>query len=409
MITSRRRHQRARGRVPQPVDLVVDRRVLFDVGVGGREVGLGLVVVVVRDEVLDPVLREQLPELAGELGRQALVGREHDGGTVDLGDHRGGRERLARAGDAEERLEAVAPLDPRDERLDRRGLVARRRQIGHELERRHARMVTARCDIIPGRLNASPHVSTWAGERVEVAVVGDDVRGDGAALLVGGLRGHAPLRVFACHTACHQAIEPHVPRRLDHHHRVVLAHPLIPRLDQQLDLHDHDGVGRCRRDPAVHLRHDRGVGDGLERPPALVVGEREVGQRGPVQRAVVPDDPEPNRSASAPSAGWPGSTTQRATASASTTWAPRCPNSSATVDLPDADSARQGHKQHRGILTVPQISHASCSTRPLGASIGPPVSNKLATNDPRGVGNERRGKHESVRLEDVAPGQVLQR
>ena len=38
------------GRVPQPLDLLVHRAVLLDVGVGGRDVGLGLVVVVVADE-----------------------------------------------------------------------------------------------------------------------------------------------------------------------------------------------------------------------------------------------------------------------------------------------------------------------------------------------------------------------
>jgi hypothetical protein len=40
-------------RVAHPVDLVVDERVLLDVGVRLGDVGLGLVVVVVRDEVLD--------------------------------------------------------------------------------------------------------------------------------------------------------------------------------------------------------------------------------------------------------------------------------------------------------------------------------------------------------------------
>ena len=49
--------QGRRGRVAQPVDLVVDRRVLLDVGVARRDVRLGLVVVVVADEVLDPVVR----------------------------------------------------------------------------------------------------------------------------------------------------------------------------------------------------------------------------------------------------------------------------------------------------------------------------------------------------------------
>ena len=100
--------QRARGRVAQPVDLVVDRAVLLDVRVGRREVRLGLVVVVVADEVLDPVLREQLPELGRELRGQRLVGREHQRRPLRLRDHVGDREALARAGDAEQRLEPVA-------------------------------------------------------------------------------------------------------------------------------------------------------------------------------------------------------------------------------------------------------------------------------------------------------------
>ena len=53
--------QAARGGEAQPVDLVVDRGFLLDVGVGLRDVGLGLVVVVVGDEVLDGVLREEAP------------------------------------------------------------------------------------------------------------------------------------------------------------------------------------------------------------------------------------------------------------------------------------------------------------------------------------------------------------
>ena len=52
--------QRARRRVAQPVDVVVDRGVLLDVEIGLRDVRLGLVVVVVGDEVLDGVVREEL-------------------------------------------------------------------------------------------------------------------------------------------------------------------------------------------------------------------------------------------------------------------------------------------------------------------------------------------------------------
>ena len=106
--------QRARGRVAQPVDLVVDRAVLLDVRVGRGEVRLGLVVVVVADEVLDPVLREHLPELGRELRGERLVRREHERGPLRVRDHVGDREALARTGDAEQRLEPVAVLEALD-------------------------------------------------------------------------------------------------------------------------------------------------------------------------------------------------------------------------------------------------------------------------------------------------------
>ena len=52
--------QRLGRRQPHLLDVLVDRGVLLDVGVGGRHVGFRLVVVVVRDEVLDGVAREVL-------------------------------------------------------------------------------------------------------------------------------------------------------------------------------------------------------------------------------------------------------------------------------------------------------------------------------------------------------------
>ncbi len=62
--------QRGGGRVAEPIDLVVDRRVLLDVGVARGDVGLGLVVVVVADEVLDPVVRGRTPASPGPAGRR---------------------------------------------------------------------------------------------------------------------------------------------------------------------------------------------------------------------------------------------------------------------------------------------------------------------------------------------------
>jgi hypothetical protein len=52
--------QRPRRRVAHAVDLLVDAGVLLDVRVRGRHVGLGLEVVVITDEVLDGVVREEL-------------------------------------------------------------------------------------------------------------------------------------------------------------------------------------------------------------------------------------------------------------------------------------------------------------------------------------------------------------
>ena len=131
-------HQERRGRgVPEPVDLVVDGRVLLDVGVRRGQVRLGLVVVVVADEELDPVLREQVAQLRGELGGERLVGLDDEGRALHLLDHPGDGRRLARAGDALEGLVAVAARDPVGQRGDGLRLVARRLERGDDLEIGH--------------------------------------------------------------------------------------------------------------------------------------------------------------------------------------------------------------------------------------------------------------------------------
>ncbi len=122
-----------RGRLQaQPVDVVVDAGVLGDVGVGRRDVGLGLVVVVVRDEVAHRVLGEELLELPVELRRQRLVVRDHQRRASPLGDHVGDGERLARPGDPEQDLAPLATTQAVGQRGDGLGLVAARRVWGTE-------------------------------------------------------------------------------------------------------------------------------------------------------------------------------------------------------------------------------------------------------------------------------------
>jgi hypothetical protein len=126
--------QRVGGRVAHPVDLVVDRAVLLDERVGRRDVGLGLVVVVVADEVVDGRRREELLELPVELRRQRLVVGDDQGRPLQLGDDVGDREGLPRAGDAQEDLIVVPPLEPGDQLADGPRLVAGRLVVGLQVE-----------------------------------------------------------------------------------------------------------------------------------------------------------------------------------------------------------------------------------------------------------------------------------
>ena len=97
------------GGVAEPIDLLVDGGVLFDVGVARGQVRLGLVVVVIRDEVLDGALGQELAELVAQLSGESLVGGHDQRRFARLGDEVGHREGLARAGHPEQRLEPVSP------------------------------------------------------------------------------------------------------------------------------------------------------------------------------------------------------------------------------------------------------------------------------------------------------------
>ena len=129
--------QRGRRRVAQAVDLIVDRGVLLDVEVLRWDIGLGLVVVVVGNEVLDRVVGEELAELVAELRRQRLVVGDHQRGPLHLGDSRRHREGLAGPGGAEQRLESVPRPQPLGQSGDRLRLIGRRRVGGVQLEFGH--------------------------------------------------------------------------------------------------------------------------------------------------------------------------------------------------------------------------------------------------------------------------------
>ena len=96
------------------VQLLVDGGLFFDIEIAGGDVGFGLVVVVVGDEVLDGVVGEELLELVVELGGQGLVVGEDEGRAVELLDDLGHGEGFAGAGDAEQDLVLVAGVEAGD-------------------------------------------------------------------------------------------------------------------------------------------------------------------------------------------------------------------------------------------------------------------------------------------------------
>ena len=126
--------QGACGAQAQFLDLVVDAQVLLDVGVRRGDVGLRLIVVVVGDEVLHRVVREEGLEFTVELGREGLVVAEDQGRTLQALDHAGHGESLARTRDAEQRHVAHARLQGGAELGDGLRLVTGGLVFGFELK-----------------------------------------------------------------------------------------------------------------------------------------------------------------------------------------------------------------------------------------------------------------------------------
>ena len=123
-----------RRREPQFVDLVVLGHLLFDVEIGLRDVRLGLVVVVVRNEILDGVFGKEVSELLIELRGERFVVTENERRAIDRFNYFCDRERLSRSGDAEENLMPRSGPNAFDELADGLGLIALRLERRDEFE-----------------------------------------------------------------------------------------------------------------------------------------------------------------------------------------------------------------------------------------------------------------------------------
>ena len=179
--------ERGRRGVTHPVDLVVDEGVFLDIGVRLRDVGLRLVVVVVRDEVLGGVLREERLELAVELGGQRLVRRDDEGGPLEPGDDVGQGERLSAPRDPEEHRVRLAVGEHPREPVDGARLIPRGGELRGELEQPAQSAVgtatrylrhESRNDVACGCLNRCMENRNWGctGSRMSRSRASSSVR-----------------------------------------------------------------------------------------------------------------------------------------------------------------------------------------------------------------------------------------
>jgi hypothetical protein len=55
------------------IDVFIDLSVLLDIGVGGRDISLGLIIVVITDKKFNGILRKEFLKFTVELGSKSFV------------------------------------------------------------------------------------------------------------------------------------------------------------------------------------------------------------------------------------------------------------------------------------------------------------------------------------------------
>ena len=103
--------------------------VLFDEKILPWDVGLGLIIIVVADEVLDVILRKKALKFAIKLCCERFIMRHYERGNSEALDDICHSKSFARAGNSEEGLVFVAALKACDDAFDRFFLILARREF----------------------------------------------------------------------------------------------------------------------------------------------------------------------------------------------------------------------------------------------------------------------------------------
>ena len=88
----------------QAIDFFVDCGVFFDISIGRGDISFGLVIVEVRDEIMNLVFWEELAKLGLELGSEGFIVGENEGRFPVIFNQIRHRKSFSGAGYAEEDL-----------------------------------------------------------------------------------------------------------------------------------------------------------------------------------------------------------------------------------------------------------------------------------------------------------------
>jgi hypothetical protein len=70
--------------VPHLIDVFIDLSVFFDIGIGGGNIGFGLIIIVITDKKFDSILWKEFFKFAVQLGGQSLVMGDDQRGFLDF-------------------------------------------------------------------------------------------------------------------------------------------------------------------------------------------------------------------------------------------------------------------------------------------------------------------------------------
>ncbi len=127
--------QRLGRRQTHLLDMFVHRGIFLDKRVGAGNVGFRLVVVVVGDEILHRVFREELFHLTIQLRRQRFVRRENHRRTLEIGNDVGNGEGFARTGNPQQGLVRQPVLQPLFQATNSLGLIPGRTESRIQFKR----------------------------------------------------------------------------------------------------------------------------------------------------------------------------------------------------------------------------------------------------------------------------------